>query len=279
MDLNEIYFFSNKYKLKISVPSPIAEGEFEFTLQLIIGSYSYKELIIKYYFKEFYDKNICREEEYKLDIHYSIIRCKKELFEKHLKEFPNLFLNNRGLQNFFELSYEDLFISIGDNIYFLIIFRKEGLYQSNQTWKLGIPFLKRHQIIFNTDTKRIGYYVKDKININNNDNNNDNVNKNIKENNNKESLDFFGQIKNIISLRSFLEIIIVIIFIIILICFGKKLYNYKNKQKRPYELQDEDYDYFSNNSFDNKKKKDNLDINNSNNNYSLEGQIIEMKNH
>lgn len=118
MDLNEIYFFSNKYKLKISVPSTIAEGEFEFTLQLIIGSYSYKELIIKYYFKEFYDKNICREEEYKLDINYSIIRCKKELFEKHLKEFPNLFLYNRGLKNFFELSYEDLFISIGDNIYF-----------------------------------------------------------------------------------------------------------------------------------------------------------------
>ena len=133
--------------------------------------------------------------------------------------------------------------------------------------------------IFNIDTKRIGYFVKDKININNNDNYNDNANKNIKENNNKESLDFFGKTKNIISLRSFLEIIIVIIFIIILIYFGKKLYNYKNKQKRPYELQDEDYDYFSNNSFDNKKKKDNLDINNSNNTYSLEGQIIEMKNH
>ena len=73
MDLNEIYFFSNKYKLKFSVPSTIAEGEFEFTLQLIIGSYSYKELIIKYYFKEFYDQKICREEEYKLDINYSII--------------------------------------------------------------------------------------------------------------------------------------------------------------------------------------------------------------
>ena len=121
MDLNEIYFYSNKNNEKISIDSRIAEGIFEFNLQLIVGSYSYRKLIIKYYFKEFYDKNICREEEYKLDINYSIIRCKKELFEKHLKEFPNLFLYNRGLQNFFELSYEDLFISIGDNIYFLII--------------------------------------------------------------------------------------------------------------------------------------------------------------
>ena len=180
------------------------------------------------------------------------------------------------MQNIFELSYEDLFISIGDYTYFLIIFRKEGLYQSNQTWKLGIPFLKKHQIIFNSDTKRVGYYVKEKIS-NNNDkiNKKDNLNK---KGNNKDSIDFFKKIRNIISLRSFLEIIIIIIFIIILICFGKKLYNYKNKQKKPYELQDEDYDYFSNNaSLDSKKKKDNCDINNIKNNNRLEGQIIEMK--
>ena len=183
------------------------------------------------------------------------------------------------MQNFFELSYEDLFISISDNIYFLIIFRKEGLYQTNQTWKLGIPFLKKYQIIFNTDTKRIGYYVKDKTNINNDNNDNNNLNKNIKENNNKDSLDFFSKIKNLISLRSFLEIIIIIIFIVIIICFGKKLYNYRNKQKKPFELQDEDYDYFSNNSFDTKKKKDKCDINNSTDNNKIEGQIIEMKSH
>ena len=274
IDLNEIYFFSTKNK-KISVPSTIAEGEFEFNLQLIIGSYSYKELIIKYYFKDFYDKNICIEEDYKLDIKYSIIRCKKEKLEKYLQLFPTLFLYNRGLKNIFELSYEDLLISVGDYTYFLILFRKEGLYQSNQTWKLGIPFLKKHQIIFNTDTKRVGYYVKDKISINNDNNSKkDNLNK---KGNNKDSVDFLSKIKNIISLRSFLEIIIIIIFTILLICFGKKLYNYKNKQKKPYELQDEDYDYFSNNSLENRKKKDNGDINKIKNNNGIKGQIIEMK--
>ena len=91
-----------------------------------------------------------------MKIKYSIIRCKSQNFEKNLKDFPILNLYNRGLQNVFELSYEDLFIKVGDYIYFLIIFRKDKLNQSNQTWKLGIPFLKRHQIIFNTDTKKIG---------------------------------------------------------------------------------------------------------------------------
>ena len=62
-----------------------------------------------------------------------------------------------------------------------------------------------------------------------------------------------------------------------MIYFGKKLYNYKNKQKKPYELQDEDYDYFSNNTIDTKKKKDNCYINNVNINNELKTQIIEMK--
>ena len=274
MDLNEIYFFLEQNKKeKISVKSVISEGEFDFCLQLIIGSFSYKELIIKYFFKEFYDKKIYEEEEYKLEINYSIIRCKKEKFERKISTFPNLFLYNRLLQNTFELSYEDLFIKLNDYIYFLVIFRKEGEYKTNQTWKLGIPFLKRHQIIFNSDTKRIGYYVKNKIYMENNKDNNDN-NKNL--NNNKESKNFFDSIKKSISLRTFIEIIIIIIFILILIYFGKNTFNLKIKRKKPYELQDEDYDYFSHN----KKKKENFDINNNmDDNNILTGQIIEMKSH
>ena len=261
MDLNEIYFYSDKNTKneKISVKSLIAEGDFEFSLQLIVGSYSYQELITEYFFKDYYDKNICFEEEYNLNIKYSIIRCKKEDFEKNIINFPKLFLYNRALLNVFELSYEDLFISIGDYIYFLVIFRKGGLYQTNQTWKLGIPFLKKHHIIFNTDTKRIGYYVK--VKNNNNNNNNDKENKKNEEIDDKDSVGFLDKIKNFISLRTLLEIIIIIIFIVILIYLGRKLYYYKKKQKKPYELQDEDYDYFPDKS-NLKMEKNNIDTNN-----------------
>ena len=277
MDLNEIYFYSNKNNKKISIDSRIAEGIFEFNLQLIVGSYSYRKLIIKYYFQELFDKNICAEEEYNLEIKYSIIRCKSQNFEKKLKDFPILNLYNRGLQNVFELSYEDLFIKVGDYIYFLIIFRKDKLNQSNQTWKLGIPFLKRHQIIFNTDTKTIGYYVENKLDKNQESNSNINSKNNIK-NDNKNSTNFFDKLKTFISLRTFFEIIIVIIFIVILFYFGKKLYNLKIKQKKPYELQDEDYDYFSN---DKRIKNENYDINNKVDEYNnkSKGQIIEMEKH
>jgi len=280
IDLNQIYFFSSKNKKneQIHVKSIIAEGVFEFTLQLIVGSFSYKELIIEHFFQEFYDKKICIEEEYKLDINYSIVRCKKDGFENKIKSFPSLHIYSRALQNVFELTYEDLFVTAGDYTYFLVIFRKGKVSQNNQTWKLGIPFLKKNQMILNTDTKRIGFYTENKINIVGEKNP---YNKKINKNKNKkdESEGFFSSIINYISLRTFFEIIIAILFILALIYLGKKLYNFRNKQKKPYELQDEDYDYFSNNS-EIKKKKDNVDINNSSNdNNSLTGQIIEMKSH
>ena len=63
-----------------------------------------------------------------------------------------------------------------------------------------------------------------------------------------------------------------IIFIIYLI---RKIYNNKIRQKRPYELQDEDYDYFD---YKRKMKKGNIDINNADENELISEQIIEMKN-
>ena len=52
----------------------------------------------------------------------------------------------------------------------------------------------------------------------------------------------------------------------------------KIKQKKPYELQDEDYDYFSN---DKRLKNENYDINNKVDEYNnkSKGQIIEMEKH
>ena len=64
-----------------------------------------------------------------------------------------------------------------ENIYFLIIFRTPMLQQKNEIWELGIPFLKKHQIIFNSDTKTIGYYISKNIS-------NDIIRKDIKRNNN-----------------------------------------------------------------------------------------------
>lgn len=129
----------------------------------------------------------------------------------------------------FNLTYKDLFITFDKEIYFLIVFRS-WLEKNEDVWELGVPFLKKYQMIFNSDTKKIGYYI--------------NLNKNINDTNSIINKD--NKLNSNFSLRTFLEVIFVILFILILILLIKKLYLNKIKQKRPFELQDEDYDYFSN---------------------------------
>ena len=144
-----------------------------------------------------------------------------------------------------------------ENIYFLIIFRTPILQQKNEIWELGIPFLKKYQIIFNSDTKKIGYYISKNIS-------NDIIRKDIKRNNNV-----------VFSFRTFLELFVGFIFILLIIFLLKSIYYNKIKQqKRPYELQDEYYDYFSKNN--EMKKEYIIDINSSYEN-KIMNKAIEMK--
>ena len=62
-----------------------------------------------------------------------------------------------------------------------------------------------------------------------------------------------------------------------MIYLGKIIYNFRKKKKKPYELQDEEYDYFSNNSSNLRIKRENCDINNNTNGKNnITGQLIEM---
>ena len=142
----------------------------------------------------------------------------------------------------------------------MIIFRASLSQQKKEFWELGIPFLKKYQMVFNSDTKKIGYYTS--INLNDN--------KNLKRNKIKRSSSFY------ISFRTLAEIIFGIIFILILLYLIKKIYTNKIRQKRPFELQDEDYDYFIKNK---DIKNNNNDVNNSDENKLMNGKIIEMQKH
>jgi len=222
---DEIYFNKNKEKILLNND---LRAIFSFSKQIIIGTSQYKNFIIDNFFKEYFDKKIC-EHEISYKISYSMIKCQKIDFEKNIKKFPELYFNNKELQTVFNLTYKDLFITFDKEIYFLIVFRS-WLEKNEDVWEIGVPFLKKYQMIFNSDTKKIGYYI--------------NLNKNINDTNSIINKD--NKLNSNFPLRTFLEVIFVILFILILILLIKKLYLNKIKQKRPFELQDEDYDYFSN---------------------------------
>ena len=260
IEFDELFFYSkNEKNEKININYSV-NADFAFSKQLIIGSLNYRSIIISSFFKEYFENNICIEEKFSKNISYSIIKCDKKKFDKEMSKFPELYFYNKELQTNFILSFEDLFISLGNSIFFMIIFRASLSQQKKEFWELGIPFLKKYQMVFNSDTKKIGYYTS--INLNDN--------KNLKRNKIKRSSSFC------ISFRTLAEIIFGIIFILILLYLIKKIYTNKMRQKRPFELQDEDYDYFIKNK---DIKNNNNDVNNSDENKLMNGKIIEMQKH
>ena len=96
-------------------------------------------------------------------------------------------------------------------------------------------------------------------------------NESIKSNNSKKGNSFN------LSLRTFLEIFFGLILILFIIYLVKKIYVNKSRQKKPYELQEEDYDYFTTN----KKNRKNIidDVNNLDDDKLINEKIIEMKRH
>ena len=96
-----------------------------------------------------------------------------------------------------------------------------------ESWVLGLPFLKKYEFVNNYDDKTIGFYfplTEDEING-----------------------DSFFNLKNVIL------VLIVIILVIAAFFVGKKCRN--DRKKRANELKEEDYDYLENKK-DEKKNAD-----------------------
>ena len=82
---------------------------------------------------------------------FNYIVCEKSF---NIKKFPEISFYHTELDYIFTLSYEDVFISFNNKIYFLCINET----QSNERWRLGKPFFKKYNIIFDHNLKTIGIY-------------------------------------------------------------------------------------------------------------------------
>ena len=120
---------------------------------LIIGNYYMEKYVEKYFFDKLVDDKKCfRNNNYK-DITFSYYYCNKDV---NLNNFKPMKLTLNSFETNFTFTKEDLFLDIGDKYLFLM-----GFSSSTQSI-LGYPFLKKYQIIFNQDTKTLGYFHKSK---------------------------------------------------------------------------------------------------------------------
>ena len=229
--MKEIYLIdNNNNKMKLS------SNEVYFHLEsgLISCPTEYFNLISNNFFIDYLNKGICQKKSMNKDIYkYEMIVCKDKI---NITNFPSLHFYHSELNYIFSLTYEDLFETWNDKLYFLIIHSK-----FSSQWKIGKPFLKKYQITLNLDAKTITFY-NPSIEGNTNP-----------DNSNEFSIDDKFNYKNtilIICCCALSAILLVVSFL-----FYKKIKS--DRKKRANELKDENYEYMP---------EQNKDINENNNN-------------
>ena len=230
IEFNEIYFENKANNEKSSYQSGV-QIVFDLESNFILGTKYFFENIEKTLFKQYIEQNICFiNEEEREDGKYIII-CNKN-FSKYISSFPDLYFFHKELNYTFILKNEDLFMTKGNHIYFLIIHK---IYYVDY-WSLGTIFLKKYPFLFDYDKKTIGF-----INIYNNTSIS-----NLEEKNKK------GNSSKLKKFWSFIKNMSIIFGIIIGILIGKKIWD-RSRKKRANELIDDyQYETYESNKNDNK---------------------------
>ena len=225
---NNIYFY-DKNNSKILI-NDIFYAKFIPELNCIIGTHNYKKYIDEYFFEPYIKNRTCRYDteypnvkEYKGYPHY-VLNCDLNS-NFNVENFPTFYFYHKLFNYTFELTYEDLFMTKGDKIYFMIIFT----FYSKKHYEFGKIFLKKYFFTFNPDSKLIGFYNKDLF-----------INENSKK------LNF--------NLLLIIGICILIAVSIIGFFVGKLIYE-KTRKKRICEIED-NYEYISSDSKKNEGKND-----------------------
>ena len=234
----------------------------DINLGLIIGTSEYQQVLEDNFFNVLMRKNICKKTivEYIINnekTKYYIYSC-KETFNQGEEDgvlfsyydlFPELELFHINFENNFKLTKYELFEKINGDYYFLIIFNADN---KNNIWKFGQPFLRRHQMIFDIDSKALGYYdraISEKNEDKNIDENKIDNEEEVKYDNITNDNAYNRKIKdkifiNII-IKYFLLILCFVLVSIISFYFGMKIK--ETRKKRANELKD-DFEYNSHNN-------------------------------
>jgi len=233
-----------KSKEDISIIKLI-HADLSINFDYIISPKEYFENLILPFFNSYLEKQICKKNEIQTKSYiYEVINCDKTLFTiQDIKNFPTIYFYHHNFNYTFELTYNELFKEINNNIYFLIL-NNIGKINEN-IWKLGKIFLKKYHFSFNQDSKMIIFY--NEIKPKNEEENKEEKNKEKNEEKNEKNINKFN--------INYIWIIACIISLIVGLYIGATIIN-KNRKKRANELK-EDYDYESENVI-NDDKENNL---------------------
>jgi len=202
-------YFSESYKNDdSSTQIKYKQVELMGNMQLSIGTDEYQDYIQKFFFDKYIKENIC---EMKISSNVTdYIYCRWIKSDKfNVTEFPSLFFELKEINFNFSFDYNDLFFIHDEYMYFGIIFDRYFKLKFNKRWKLGSVIFKKYLLVFNQDSKTIGFY-------------NNIINKNIFEPLNKN---ISNKKSNIINILKIFAIFFLFILIILLFRFIKRNIN------------------------------------------------------
>jgi len=194
-------------------------------------SYDFYEIINEEFFNYYYKNNICLNEE--IYNYHIIISCYSNNFTfNDINKFPKIEFSKKEIGFNFSFSGEELFYKKENKFYLKLIPKKEA---NQYEIKLGRMFLKKYNVIFNSDSKTMTFYRFNAIN-----------NKSVQNNENSHKKNGFS---------IFLSYSILgIIFLVLGLYLGRK-FCLKRRKLYANELEDSNYVYESNQNKKKKKKK------------------------
>ena len=130
---------------------------FEIELGIIVGTVDYKFAIEKNFFNKYIKEKKCfvgriQGDEIKVT-GFKYYYCNEDV---NISEMKNLSFFSKELNYNFSLSYKDLFYNFNGKNYYLVIFP----WFMGIKWRLGLPFFKKFNFVFDSDKKVIGVYDK-----------------------------------------------------------------------------------------------------------------------
>ena len=210
----------------------LKENEFVFKLDIegIEIPSTFQEILDEYFFNNYYTKNICVKEE--LYLYYIVIYCHTNNFTNNdINNFPKIQFSKKEIGFDFSFFGNELFYKKGNKYFFKLISIVET---KTKEFKLGRMFLRKYNVIFNSDSKMMTFY---KIN---------------------EIKDRIEQRENSVTKSNALKILsyifICLLFLVIGLYLGRKFCILRRK-RYAMELDDNDYVYESNsNNYKDDKK-------------------------
>ena len=200
------------------------QGVINYNYNILVGNNHYLDIIERTFFLTYTTQGICEKKLANNKFYYFV--CKSLLLNiNEIKvNFPSLYFKQKELNFTFELVPEDLFVQIGDQIFFLVVFNKNN---PTPSFLLGNIFLQKYFFSFDNKSKKILFY-------------NENKNKEAPhiENDKEENVLHWYNSPKILVIMSFL----IVIFSIFGFYSGKRIYN--RRKLKANEL-DDNFEYTS----------------------------------